>query len=247
MKVIGVVQARTGSKRLKNKVLMKLNNKSILNILLERLKKSKKLDDIIVATTIKKEDDAIEKLCNYLDINVFRGSEKDVLDRFYNASKIYNGEIVVRITGDNPLTSIELIDKQVEYLLKNKFEYISTKNIILGLGSEVITYDVLETAWKNAKEKYQREHVTPYIYENPNLFKIFYLEPPKCLKRKDIRLTIDTIEDFKLYLELQKHFDLVNINIKEIIDFLDKNPQIKNINLDIIQKSYKEVEVWKLP
>jgi len=243
MKVIGVVQARTGSKRLKNKVLMKLNNKSILNILLERLKKSKKLDDIIVATTIKKEDDAIEKLCNYLDINVFRGSEKDVLDRFYNASKIYNGEIVVRITGDNPLTSIELIDKQVEYLLKNKFEYISTKNIILGLGSEVITYDVLETAWKNAKEKYQREHVTPYIYENPNLFKIFYLEPPKCLKRKDIRLTIDTIEDFKLYLELQKHFDLVNINIKEIIDFLDKNPQIKNINLDIIQKSYKEVEV----
>lgn len=244
MKVIGIIQARTGSKRLKNKVLMKLGNGCVLEILLERLKKSKKLDDIIVATTIKKEDDAIEKLCNDLGINVFRGSEKDVLDRFYKSSKFYHGDVIVRITGDNPLTSIELLDKQVECLLKNKFDYVSTKNIILGLSSEVFTFDVLETAWKNAKEKYQREHVTPYIYENSNLFKIFYLEPPKYLKRRDIRLTIDTFEDFELYLGLQKHFsDLVNVNIEEIIDFLDKNPQIKNINMNVKQKSYKEVEV----
>ncbi|CAB3290121.1 Spore coat polysaccharide biosynthesis protein spsF [Methanocaldococcus lauensis] len=243
MKVLGIIQARTGSKRLKNKVLMKLGDKCILEILLERLKKSKKLDDIIVATTIKKEDNAIEELCNKLRIKVFRGSEKDVLDRFYKASKLHNGEVIVRITGDNPLTSIELLDKQVDYLLKNKCDYVSTKNIILGLGCEVFTFEALETAWKNAEKKYQREHVTPYIYENPNLFKIFYLDPPEFLKRNDIRLTIDTMEDFKLYLELQKHFpDLINVDINEIIDFLDKNPKIKSINLNVKQKSYKEVE-----
>lgn len=221
---------------------MKLGDRCILEILLERLKKSKKLDDIIVATTIKKEDNAIVELCNSLGVNVFRGSEKDVLDRFYNASKFYSGDVIVRITGDNPLTSIELIDKQVEYLLKNNFDYVSTKNIILGLSSEVFTFDALEKAWKNAKEKYQREHVTPYIYENPNLFKVFYLEPPEYLKREGIRLTIDTIKDFKLYLELQKHFDLINVDIRQIIDFLDKNPQIKNINSNVRQKSYREVE-----
>lgn len=127
MKIIGIIQARTGSKRLKNKVLLKLGDRCILEILLERLKKSKKLDDIIVATTIKKEDNAIVELCNSLGVNVFRGSEKDVLDRFYNASKFYSGDVIVRITGDNPLTSIELIDKQVEYLLKNNFDYVSTK------------------------------------------------------------------------------------------------------------------------
>jgi spore coat polysaccharide biosynthesis protein SpsF len=242
MKILGIVQARTGSKRLKNKVLMKIEDKCILEILLERLKKSKKLDDVIVATTIKKEDDAIENLCNDLGIKIFRGSEKDVLSRFYNASKFYNGDVIVRITGDNPLTSVELIDEQVECLLKNNFNYVSTKNIILGLSSEVFTFDTLEISWKNAKEKYQREHVTPYIYEHPNLFKIFYLEPPEYLEREDIRLTIDTVEDFKLYLELQKHFDLVNVNIQDIIDFLDKNPQIKNINLNVRQKLYKEVE-----
>jgi spore coat polysaccharide biosynthesis protein SpsF len=242
MKILGIVQARTGSKRLKNKVLMKIEDKCILEILLERLKKSKKLDDVIVATTIKKEDDAIENLCNDLGIKIFRGSEKDVLSRFYNASKFYNGDVIVRITGDNPLTSVELIDEQVECLLKNNFNYVSTKNIILGLSSEVFTFDTLEISWKNAKEKYQREHVTPYIYEHPNLFKIFYLKPPEYLEREDIRLTIDTMEDFKLYLELQKHFDLVNVNIQDIIDFLDKNPQIKNINLNVRQKLYKEVE-----
>lgn len=112
----------------------------------------------------------------------------------------------------------------------------------MGLSSEVFTFDALEKAWKNAKEKYQREHVTPYIYENPNLFKVFYLEPPEYLKREGIRLTIDTIKDFKLYLELQKHFDLINVDIRQIIDFLDKNPQIKNINSNVRQKSYREVE-----
>ena len=154
MKILGIVQARTGSKRLKNKVLMKIEDKCILEILLERLKNSKKLDDVIVATTIKKEDDAIENLCNVLGIKIFRGSEKDVLSRFYNASKFYNGDVIVRITGDNPLTSIELIDEQVECLLKNNFNYVSTKNIILGLSSEVFTFDTLEISWKNAKEKY---------------------------------------------------------------------------------------------
>jgi len=243
MNIIGIIQARTGSTRLRNKVIMKLGNKTILEILLNRLVKSRTMDKIVVATTTKREDDIIENIVLNHGFDVFRGSEKDVLDRYYKAAVKYNADVVVRITADNPLICVNLLDYQVKLLIENNYDYVASKGIILGLGSEVFTFEALEKAWKNANEKYQREHVTPYIYENPEMFKIKYIDPPDFLKRKDIRLTIDTIEDFKLYQELYNRFgDLINIGIKDIIKFLDENPHIKNINMHIKQKNYKEVE-----
>jgi len=241
--IVGIVQARVGSTRLPNKVIKKLGNKTILEILLNRLTKSKTINRIVIATTTKKEDDIIEKIALNSGFEVFKGSEKDVLDRYYNAAIEYNADIIVRITADNPLTDVDLIDSQVESLIESSYDYVTAKGIILGLGSEVFTLNTLKKAWENAKEKYQREHVTPYIYENPEMFKLGYVNPPDLLKREDIRLTIDTIEDFKLYQELYNHLgDLENADIQKIIKFLDKNPKIKEINLKVRQKNYKEVE-----
>jgi len=241
--IVGIVQARLGSTRLPNKVIKKLGNKTILEILLNRLTKSKTINRIVIATTTKKEDDIIEKIALNSGFEVFKGSEKDVLDRYYNAAIEYNAGIIVRITADNPLTDVDLIDSQVESLIESSYDYVTAKGIILGLGSEVFTLNTLKKAWENAKEKYQREHVTPYIYENPEMFKLGYVNPPDLLKREDIRLTIDTIEDFKLYQELYNHLgDLENADIQKIIKFLDKNPKIKEINLKVRQKNYKEVE-----
>ncbi len=240
---MGIIQARTRSKRLRNKVMMKLGNKTILEILLTRLTTSRTLDKIVVATTTKKEDDIIEKIVLNNGFEIFRGSERDVLDRYYNATREYNADIVVRITADNPLTDINLLDFQVELLAKANYDYVAPKEIILGLGSEALTFDALKKAWENAEEPYQREHVTPYIYEHPEIFKIKYVTPTDFLRRKDIRLTVDTIEDFKLYQELYNHFgNLINVNIKDIIEFLDSNPQVRMINAHIRQKCYREVE-----
>jgi len=241
--VIGIIQARTGSTRLPNKVIKKLGDKTILEILLNRLAKSKTMNKIVVATTTKKEDDIIEEITLSNGFEIFKGSEKDVLDRYYNAARKFKAEMIVRITADNPLTDIDLIDYQVGFLKGNNYDYVTTKNAILGLGSEVFTFNVLEKAWKNAKENYQREHVTPYIYENPEIFKIKYVDSPDFLKRKDIRLTIDTIEDFKLYQRLYNRFgDLVNADISAVIKFLEENPYIAEFNKDVRQKDYNEVE-----
>lgn len=223
--------------------MMKLGNKTILEILLTRLTTSRTLDKIVVATTTKKEDDIIEKIVLNNGFEVFRGSERDVLDRYYNATREYNADVIVRITADNPLTDINLLDFQVELLAKTDYDYVTPKEIILGLGSEALTFDALKKAWENAEEPYQREHVTPYIYEHPEIFKIKYVTPTDFLRRKDIRLTVDTIEDFKLYQELYNHFgNLINVNIKDIIEFLDSNPQVRMINAHIRQKYYREVE-----
>ena len=201
------------------------------------------MNKIVVATTTNEEDNIIKRIVLNNKFEVFRGSEKDVLDRYYDVVRKYNIDVIVRITADNPLTDVGLIDYQADYLIKNNYDYVSSKGIILGLGSEVFTSDALKTAWENAKENYQREHVTPYIYENPKIFKVKYVKPPKTVERSDIRLTIDTQEDFELYQKIYEHFkDLINIDIENVIKFLDKNHEINNINQRVGQKHHREAQ-----
>ena len=243
MKVIGIIQARTSSKRLPNKVVRRIGNKTILDILLSRISKSRLLDGTIVATTMDKSDNIIEEVAQKYGVNVYKGLVKDVLDRFYNASKLCNADIIVRITADDPLTSISLMDMQIIQILEHGYDYVAPKKITIGLGSEVFTFNALEISWKNAKEKYEREHVTPYIYEHPEIFKIYFIKPPENLQRSDMRLTIDYLKDLRLYEVLSDTFgDLSNVSEEEVIKFMDKHPEIKKINVNVRQKSYKEAE-----
>jgi len=244
LKVIAIVQARMGSTRLPGKVLKKIKDKFVLDYVIDRLRMCKNLDDIILATTTNKKDDKLEQYAIDKEIKYYRGSEEDVLSRYYSAARKLNVDVIVRITSDCPLIDPEIVDEVIKKHIETKADY--TSNIIKrtfprGLDVEVFNYNVLKNAFDNAKEKYQREHVTPYIYEHPERFKILLLDPPLYLQRNDIRLTIDVMEDYILYQKLFEEFgDLTYVDIKDIIAFLDQNCSIKSLNAHVKQKKYWE-------
>lgn len=199
MKITIITQARTGSTRLPNKVLKKINNETLLEIHLKRISQSQKATNVIVATTIKKEDDLIENEAKRLQLNFSRGSEDDVLDRFYQAVKDEKPNYVVRVTSDCPLLDPELLDKIIDFAIQNKSDYCSncTEDTFPdGQDIEVFTFLALETAWKNAKLMSEREHVTPYIRNNQQFKKVEY--PSPFPQYKNVRLTVDEPNDFEV-------------------------------------------------
>ncbi len=199
-----ITQARTGSTRLPGKVLMEVNGTPLLKIHLDRLKKSKKVDKIIVATTICVEDNIIEELATEWGYEVFRGSENDVLDRFYQAVKSINPLWVVRVTSDCPLIDPMLVDKVIEFTKSNNKDYGS--NVIEetfpdGQDVEVFKFLALETAWNSAIKESEREHVTPYIRNNSNLKgeNLFSsISYKNNIDYSKIRITVDELNDFEL-------------------------------------------------
>jgi spore coat polysaccharide biosynthesis protein SpsF len=244
MNTVAIVQARMGSTRLPGKILKKINNKVILDYVIDRLRFCKKLDNIVLATTTAKNDDILEQYSVDKKIDYFRGSEEDVLSRYYHAANIYKADIIVRITSDCPFIDPEIVDMVIKKHIGGNFDY--TANTIKrtyprGLDVEVFNFDVLESDFKNANEKHQREHVTPYIKEHPEKFKLKNIEAKDKLKRPDIRITIDTIEDYELIKKIIQNFNNLNFKAKEIIDFLDKNPDLLEINKNIKQKSVRPI------
>lgn len=204
LKTVLITQARTGSTRLPDKVLMEVNQTPLLKIHLERLKKSKNVDKIIVATTNSAKDNIIEKLALDWGYEVYRGSENDVLDRFYQAVKGIKPSWVVRVTSDCPLIDPLLVDKVIEFTQANNKDYGS--NVIDetfpdGQDVEVFKFTALETAWKGAIKESEREHVTPYIRNNSNLKgkDIFSaISYKNNIDYSKIRITVDEPNDFEL-------------------------------------------------
>jgi spore coat polysaccharide biosynthesis protein SpsF len=228
--VIAIVQARMGSTRLPGKVLKKIKNRFVLDYVIQRLKFSDKINDVILATTTDKKDDVLETYAIEREVRYFRGNEEDVLSRYYNAAKKYGGEIIVRITSDCPLIDPEIVDNVINKHIDNKADY--TSNVIKrtyprGLDTEVFNFDVLSEAYKNANEKYQQEHVTSYMIEHPEKFKLQNIEA---------KGTVDTEEDFELIKKIILHFNNLNFKTEDIIGFLDRNPELIEINKNTIQK-----------
>ena len=233
MKTAIIIQARMASTRLPNKVLINLAGKPILQRVIERCKKSK-ANDVIIATSLNKENDAIEKFCKENNYVFFRGSEDDVLARYYQAAKKFKADIIVRVTADCPLIDPNTINELIEEFKSNSYDYISNvleRTFPRGLDTEVFSFKALEKANKLSKKPAEREHVTSFIYGNPNLFKLKNITAQGTLRRPDIRLCLDTKEDLQV---LQNIFDSIKGADKEpladIIQYLDNNPQIKNIN-----------------
>ena len=204
LKTVLVTQARTGSTRLPGKVLKEVDGKSLLQIHLERLKKCIKVSKIIVATTIEEEDAIIYNKSIEWGFEVSRGSEIDVLDRFYQALKNENADWIVRVTSDCPLLDSNLVDDIITYAHSNDFDYISNgliENFPDGQDVEVFKFSALEMAWKNAKLNSEREHVTPYIRNNANgegenIFTT--INYPYEKNYSHIRMTVDEPRDFDL-------------------------------------------------
>jgi spore coat polysaccharide biosynthesis protein SpsF len=208
VKTILITQARSGSTRLPGKILKKINDESLLEIHLKRLNKCKNVSKIIVATTDKREDKVIYDCAIELGFDSFRGSESDVLDRFYQAVRKEKPDWIVRVTSDCPLIDSELVDSVIRFAKKNNVDY--TSNILIenypdGQDIEVFKYSALETAWKNAKLCSEREHVTPYIRNNSDfnegsLFSAINFPSPYDYSK--IRMTVDETKDLELITNL---------------------------------------------
>jgi len=254
MRFLGIIQARVGSTRLPRKVLKKVEGKTILEHVINRVKAAKNLDDIIVATTIKKEDLEIVKLCAQQGISVFCGSEDDVLDRYYQAARLFKAESIVRITSDCSLIDPKIIDNVIDLYLKENADYATNtmpETFPDGEDVEVFSFNALRIAWKNAKLASEREHVTPYIRNNPDIFKIVNLKCKPSLATK--RWTLDEPEDFEFIKIIYKNLYPRNplFGMKEILDFLKEHPEVERVNKGIIRnegylKSLKEDRVLSL-
>jgi len=238
MNIIAIVQARMGSTRLPGKVLLNLEDKTVLEHVVERIRSSKYVDDIVVATTISKDDLRIVELCANLRISVYCGSEDDVLDRYYQAAKLFKADNVVRITSDCPVIDPKIIDDAITLHSKNDVNYTSNtlkETYPDGQDVEVFTFTSLRTAWKDAKLASEREHVTPYIRNNPDIFKHASLEYKEDFSQK--RWTLDNAEDLEFLRLIYKYLYNKNplFNMDDILALIDEKPEIEKINQHIIR------------
>lgn len=228
------------SSRLPGKVLKEILDKPLLEFLIERVKKSSLLDEIIIATSHKSCDDVIQRFCNERDIKCFRGSENDVLSRYYEAAKESKAEYIVRLCADSPVIDFSLIDELInEFLGKSqKCDYLSNtinQTYPLGMNIEVFTSKALKLAYLNAKTLYEREHVTPYIYFNPEEFSID--EKHLDNDMSFLRLTLDEEKDFELIKYIIEELYPTNpyYTLSDILSLHDKNPDKFKINSDVKQ------------
>jgi spore coat polysaccharide biosynthesis protein SpsF len=232
-----VVQARTGSTRFPNKIIQPVLGKPLLSLMIERVQFSKFSGNLVVATTNEKEDDVIVKLCEREGINCFRGHTTDLLDRHYRASLERNADIVVKIPSDCPLIDPGVIDKVIDYYIQNasKFDYVSNLHPATypdGNDVEVMPFNVLHTAWKEASKSFEREHTTPFIWDNPKRFRIGSVKWETGL---DYSMTHRWTLDYPADLEFVKAvyeelYDDPFFSINDIIKLIEKKPEIKLIN-----------------
>lgn len=230
MNISAVIQARTGSTRLPGKVLKMLCGTPILAHVIRRVKPCKRISGIIVATTDRPHDDVIAELALKEGTYVFRGSESDVLDRYYKAAKRFDADIIVRITSDDPLVDYEIVDRVIENLLETGSDY-SCNNMPptypYGLDAECFTFNALEKAWENAADAEEREHVTPYIRKHKDIFKLASITSDTDYS--DLRLTLDTQDDFEridnIYRALYGKNEL--FSMQDIIQYLSDSGKYK--------------------
>ena len=241
IRTVMIIQARMMSTRLPGKILKKVMGRTLLEYQIERLRKVRNIDEIVIATSTNEYDDEIVSLCEMVGCCVFRGSENDVLSRYFDAAIEFNAECIVRINSDCPLIDHAVVDDVIDYYNFNfpKYNYVS--NILessypIGLHTEVFSMNTLEKANKYAMDSDEREHVTPYIYRNNDIFKLGSVIIDTDLS--SYRWTVDYPEDFDLVSSILSNIYPSNndFNMYDIVDFLKTNPKIASINSRIEKK-----------
>jgi len=249
-RVNAIVQARMGSTRLPGKVLLLLGGKPVLQHIIERLRRSAYIDDVVIACTTNEADDAIIDLCNQLDCKYYRGSEDDVLTRVLEAAKEYKTDIIVEVTADCPMVDPIMADSLIEGLCDGYYHYASnviSRTYPRGFDTQVFWTVALDCINKEIDNPIDRQHVSTYFYRNPQTEGRFKtLSMLHRYDASDIRLTLDTEDDYKL---LDKIFDLYGedntFTHNSIARLFEAVPNLKNTNSHIEQKSYeKELEQW---
>jgi spore coat polysaccharide biosynthesis protein SpsF (cytidylyltransferase family) len=247
--IAAVIQARLGSSRLPGKTLMIIKGETLLGHLIKRIKVSKYVTDIIISTTTNKIDDAIVEFARERNVRVYRGSEEDVLDRFYKTAMEYRLGTIVRVTPDCPMLDPSVMDRVISKYLSGDYDYVS--NTIKptypdGFDTEIFSFQALERAWREAKLYSEREHVTPYIVKNPKLFRLYNVE-------KDgedlswMRFTVDTPEDYEFISKIfEKLYDTKDIfYMDDILEILRENPELCSINKGISRNEAYRISLQK--
>jgi spore coat polysaccharide biosynthesis protein SpsF (cytidylyltransferase family) len=233
-KVVVIIQSRQGSTRLPGKAIKPLyEKKGALELIIERLSPSRKIDQIIVATTESQDDDVIEALCKRLDVACYRGSVDDVLDRYFQAAKQYHATHIVRLTADCPFQDYAVVDALISDFTSNSLDYESnsiTPTYPDGFDAEIFTVSALEKAKMHATLPSEKEHVTAYIYKNPDIFSFKNFAYEKDYSY--MRLTMDTVEDFQLLSKLAPfvYGSGQYICLEDILDYINERPHLLEIN-----------------
>ena len=241
MRVVGVIQARVGSTRLPGKVLLDLAGDAVLARCVNRTRRAQALDEVVMATTAKPADDAIVDLCAERGWPCFRGSEEDLLDRYYQAAVAYQADVVVRITSDCPLIEPEIVDRVVREFLERQPDVDYACNVLpqrtfpRGLDTEVMRFDVLERAWREDLNPAWREHVTPYIQRHPDLFRIHGVTNE--VDYSHMRWTVDTPEDLAFVRRIYDHFGHDRFSWRDVLAVLEGHSEWLEINRHVQQKA----------
>lgn len=244
MKTVAIVQARMSSSRLPGKIMRPVVGRPLLELLVERLKRARRVDEVVIATTTNDGDDLVESLTQRLGIGCFRGSEHDVLDRVLRAAHAAQADVIVEITGDCPLIDFEVIDDLVDVYQRNDYDYVANilrRTYPRGLDTQVFATSVLEEVARLTNDPADHEHVSLYIYEHPERFKLHNVESGLPKEFWDLRLTVDTAEDFELVRRIYEELYSVNpaFTLKDLIELFQRQPELRGINQHIRQKAVR--------
>jgi spore coat polysaccharide biosynthesis protein SpsF len=228
-----------GSTRLPGKVLEDIEGDTMLARVVHRLRRTRLINELLVATTEHPADDAIVQESRRCSVAAFRGSEDDVLDRYFHAAEFSRAEVIVRITSDCPLIDPEITDKTVRAFLDRGPDYASNvvqRTYPRGLDTEVMTRDALECAWREARQAYEREHVTPYIYEHPKQFKILSVTGDTDYSQH--RWTVDMPQDLELVRAIYSRLSgQGKFGWRDVLGLLEREPELVKINRSVVQKA----------
>ena len=239
MKTIATIEARMTSSRLPGKVLMEYCGKTNLEHIIERLRRSRSLDDIVVATTVNKTDNPIVELCEKIGCKYYRGSEDDVLLRVLEAAQSVQGDLIVEITGDCPMIDYRHIDYLIDLYNKNDVDYVSNileRTFPRGFDTQVFSTQTLLDVSKKTTNKADREHVSLYIYAGETPYKLLNWEAPKEIRHPEFEITLDTKEDYMLIKNIYEklYFDKPDFSSKDVVkllledSYLNKLAQVKH-------------------
>lgn len=242
MNLAVIIQARMGSTRLPGKIFKDICGQPMLAHVISRVRRASLPNNVIVATSTEAADDVVAEFCAANSVNVFRGSELDVLDRYYQAARAHAADAVVRITSDCPLIDPEVMDQTIRAFVEMKPDYANNfmaRTYPRGLDTEVISISALERAWRNASEPYQRMHVTPYIYQNPAEFNCINIAGDH--NYSGYRWTVDTVEDLDMVRAVYDRLGPSgDFGWRDVLALMQREPALAEMNSGISQKSLKE-------